>query len=211
MPRDYLDSALIADLKNLTRRTTLAITLGDGATLRFATGDVYVDGVFYSGKLAPVDELNLELTRTSETINLQITNIKKVLGQNLINTPNVLNNTKGILGCYFKNLQTGAEWHDVKLPGIIEIGDIDNDWIPVFFKSKTAATKYYGKTIGSCFPDAEVPVAAAAAPPPAPVYDDLSNINPTGGIAGMDERYYSYENRQYYGRYNLPQMNLFEN
>ncbi len=205
MPRDHLDPDLVAALNQCTRRTTLNITLGDGTPLRVATGDVEFDDVIYLGKLAPVDELNLELSRTTEAINLKISNLTKVLGQSLINTPNILNDMRATLGCYFKNLQTLEEWHDVKMVGKIETGDIDGDWIPIFFKSLTSASIYNGKTVASVFPESELP-AGMVVTPPLPTYDDLSNF-PTTDL--IDERNYSFQNEELYGRYYLPDMQVY--
>lgn len=201
MPRDYLDPELIESFGETRRATTLLITLGDGTPLRLATADIgSIGGFAYLGKLQPVDALNLELSRAAEGINLKIRDSDNALGQNLINTPNVLDNTKAVLGVHFKVLETGDDWHDVKIRGRITVGDIEDGWIPLFFKSETAAAKYNGKTIASVFPNTEIPVTSVSAAP-LPVYDDLSNY-PTKEL--IDERVYSFENAKIFGRYYLP-------
>lgn len=211
MGRNHLSQSLKDALGTAGHFTTLSIILGDGNALRLATIDIPNLGGFpYLGRLAPVDALNLELTRATEGISLRISNVKKTLGQNLINTPNVLNSLTAILGVYFRQYDDNENiigtWHDIKLSGLIEVGDIENEFIPIFFKSK-ASKRYNGKTVMSCFPNSTLAVQTPPAPPQ-PVYDDLQNSG--GGIVGSgnDSRYFDYSHREYYSRYYLPELNF---
>ena len=206
MPREYLDTNLLAVISNCRHAIWLKITLGDGTILRVATEEIDDIGGFpYLKKLAPVDALNLELTRAVEGINLKIRDRTLVLGQSLINTPNILDNTSAMLGSHFKLLETGQEWSDEKIRGKITVGDIEEGYIPLIFKSLGASAVYNGKTISSIFPESEIPVTTNTEISRYPVYDDLSNYpnDPT-----INERIYDYNQRDIYGRHVLPEMYL---
>lgn len=206
MPREYLDPNLLAVISQCRHALWLKITLGDGTILRVATEEIADIGGFpYLKKLAPVDPLNLELTRAVEGINLKIRDRTNALQQNLINTPNVLDNTRAVYGVHWKLLETGQEWYDEKIPGKITVGDMEGGWIPLFFKSLSSASVHNGTTIASIFPDSEVPVTTNTETPRYPVYDDLSNYPANPAI---NERIYRTEERQIYGRYTLPEMYL---
>lgn len=184
MARDYLTQSQKDALGRATRRTTLFITLGDGTPLYFSTADTNVAGVAYLGKLAPIDALNLELTAAVEGIALKISNITLALGQNLINTPDLLSGTTAVLGVYFYDAGTGLEWTDEKITGEIAVGDIDDNWVNVFFASKVDAVEYGGVSIAALFPDSAIPASALPAPP-APVFNDIDNRLRGGGGGGL--------------------------
>ena len=156
MPRNLAPNhqTALEQKKQPTRRTTLVITLGDGTILPYSTGTYSHSGINYLGKIAPTDALNLEDTPADEGLNLKISNVPLTLGQDLINNKAKLDGTYAELGCYFRG--SSGEWHDKKLPGRIESGDIDAPWINVFFQS-LGKKAYYGKTIADMFPDEQIP------------------------------------------------------
>lgn len=155
-------------LDSARRRTTLQATLGDSTELRLATAEIEIGEDVYAAKLAPVDALNLELTGADEGMNLRISNVSLSLGQSLINTPDALDGTSAMLGCYFYDPETEETWHDEKLPGFLETGDIDGDAVAVFFQSMGAKV-YYGVSIASLFPDSEIPLEEIPPPAPTPI------------------------------------------
>ena len=181
MARD-LNQNLVAALSRCTRRSTLTVTLGDGTVLNFATAEIEFGDTLYLGKLAPVDALNLELTTATEGVNLRVSNITLDLGRNLINTPDVLSGTNAVFGVYFFDPDTGNEFHDPKIAGEIEVGDIDGDWINLFFKSKVHAARYTGVQIAAAFPFQADPEIA---PIPAQ-FNDIENVPQSAG--GMGNR-----------------------
>ncbi len=210
MARDYLTQPQKDVLGRAARRETLVVTLGDGTMLYFSTGDTNSGGVTYLGKLAPVGALNLELTAAVEGIDLKISNITLAFGRNLINTPDILSGTTAVLGAYFYDADTGTQWHDDKITGEIIVGDIDGDWVNVFFTSKVDAAEYGGVSVVSFFPDSAVPLAAQPKPEE-PVYNDIDN-RPTrggGGGGGGDHKLSplldDYQNK---GRYAMPEFDL---
>ena len=156
-----LPQALINVLPIATRRSTLKIILGDDTELYFSTGTYSHGGVNWVGKLAPVDALNLETTAATEGVEIRISNVTLTLGQDLINNKDKLDGAYAMLGCYFRD--ASGEWHDEKIPGILETGDIDANWIPVFFKS-IAEKRYYGPTIADLFPEEQIPAAEMPEP-----------------------------------------------
>lgn len=193
-----LEPELEEALVNCHRRTTIQIKLGDDSTLNLSTGDCEVGELTFLGKLAPVDALNLELRKTVEGITLKISNVTKVLGQTLINTPNILDGLTAILGCYFED-QEGNKWHDEKMEGEIQVGQIDGDWINIFFISKPDAVIYGGIVIADAFPDSEIPDEELPATNANQVYNDLEPAS--GAISRKDE----WMNEKYY----LPQISEY--
>lgn len=194
MPRDHLETELEDAIDGCHRRTTIQIILGDDSTLNLSTGDCEVGELTFLGKLAPVDALNLELTSAFEGISLQISNVGKTLGQTLINTPDILSGTKAILGCYFEDPQTGDKWHDEKMDGEIEVGDIDGDWINIFFKSKPDAAVYGGIVIADAFPESAIPDEELPDVTVNQIYNDInpSNVERKNGLRDewQTEKYY---------------------
>lgn len=200
MPRDHLEEELEDVIHRCHPQTTVQIVLGDDSTLNLSSGDCAVGELTFLGKLAPVDALNLELSSAFEGINLRITNVGKTLGQTLINTPDILSGTKAILGSYFEDPLTGDKWHDEKMEGEIEVGDIDGDWINIFFKSKPDAAVYGGILIADAFPESAIPDEELPTVTVNQVYNDInpSIVERKNGL--MDE----WQKEKYY----LPQMNL---
>ena len=198
-----LDVAHEAALERCSRMTTLSITLGNGTVLRLATGECTVNSVAYQAKLAPLDALNLELTNAFEGINLQIEDVSFALRQTLINTVNILDGTEAVLGCFFKDFTTGNTWHDEKIVGEVELGQIEGNFINVFFKAKTDAAIYGGINIADVFkesdvPDAEIPVISEP-----PIYNDIS----IGINDGISDDYNDWRKERYY----VPLMTYLEN
>lgn len=174
MSRDYLTSEQIAVLGRAHRRTVIAITLNDGTPLKFSTADTELSDDFYLGKLAPIDALNLELTAAVEGIDLKISNEYEQIGQNLINAPDIISGTSAVLGAYFYDELTNQEWIDPKITGEIVVGDIDGDWVNIFFTSKIDSVEYAGVSVASAFPDSQI----AAQPDAQPVYNDVGISSP---------------------------------
>ncbi len=192
----------MAALGRCTRRSTLSIVLGDGTPLHFATAEIEFGDTLYLGKLAPVDALNLELTTATEGVNLRVSNITLDLGRNLMNTPDVLSGTNAVFGVYFFDPDTGNEWHDEKIAGEIEVGDIDGDWINLFFKSKVHAVQYTGVSIAAAFPYQADPEIA----PVPPVINDIENVPRAAGGLGdrLSPLFDDFQN----GRHYLPDRAL---
>lgn len=207
MARDYLTQTQKDVLGRATRRITLAVTLGNNAVLNFSTSDTNFGGIPYLGKLAPVDALNLELTAAVEGIDLKISNISLAFGRNLINTPDILSGTTAVLGAYFFDAETGIEFADDKITGEIVVGDIDGDWVHVFFTSKVDAVEYGGVSIVSLFPDSAIP-AAALPVPGNPIYNDIDNPPRPGGGGGGGGKVSPIfaDDYQSGGRYVLPSI-----
>ena len=173
MSRDHLTQAQRDALGYAKRATAIRITLGDGTILRFSTGAYDVAGETYLAKLAPVDALNLELTSATEGVELKIANLTLALGQNLINTPDLISGTSAVLQAYFYDAKNNLTWLDDKIAGEIQIGEIDADWVKIFFIAKPDATLYDGVAVAEKFPEEAVPAAARPVEPPAPINDIL--------------------------------------
>lgn len=206
MPRE-LETEHEAALDTAGRRSTLKITLGDGTELYFSTADTEFDDIVYLGKLAPVDDLNLDATQATEGSNLKISNITLSLGQNLINTPDVLSGTKAVFGTYFHDEETDGEWHDVKLKGKITVNGIDGDWIELLFESTVSSTIHNGVTIASLFPDAQIPTKQLPQQTNdsggglQPIYNDIDNIQNSKLARQLSPL---TDDMQFGGRYFLP-------
>ena len=157
-------------LPRAARQTTLSITLSNNSQLNLSTAEVEINGVTYLGKLAPVDALNLENSLTTEGINLQITNNSWLLGQELINSSYMLTGARAFLGCYFRVIETGFEWHDVKMQGRIQFKPVNKDWVNIFFLSELDAAQYTGFTIFSAFPE------------PADLTEPMPPVLPSSGV-----------------------------
>jgi hypothetical protein len=153
-----LANNLTSVLSKASRRTALQLILGNNSTVYYSTGEFTYNNVKYEGKLQVSDALNLEATDADEGVNLKITNTTKTLGQFLINGQNILDGTVAFLQCYFYDMDSHTAWLDTKLHGFIEVGDIDENWVNVFFQS-LGAKIYHGKTIAELFPDAQIPAA----------------------------------------------------
>lgn len=153
-----LPNNLTGILGSAGRRTALELTLGNNSKVYYSTGEFTYNNIKYEGKLEVSDALNLEATDADEGINLRITNTAKTLGQWLINGQNILDGTVAVLKCYFYDSDSNISYLDTKLPGFIEVGDIDENWVNVFFQSLGAKT-YHGKTIAELFPDEKIPAA----------------------------------------------------
>jgi hypothetical protein len=168
-----LANNLTAALSKASRRTALELTLGNNSKVYYSTGEFTYNSVKYEGKLETTDALNLEATDADEGVNLRITNTAKTLGQWLINGQNILDGTVAVLKCYFHDSDSNISYLDTKLPGFIDVGDIDENWINIFFQS-LGAKVYQGKTIAELFPDAQIPAAEKPL---------ISPTVPSGGIA----------------------------
>lgn len=204
-----LDPAHLSNLTKCTRRTTLQITFGGGVQMNLATSDIEFGNLVFLGKLSADSELNLDALDSSDAVALKISNVALNLGQTLINTADILSGTDAVLGCYFKNLQTGAEWHDVKLTGKITVGKITRRWINILFESITSAIVYEGQSIAELFPDAEIPTSEVptATTAPMPAYNDIENVPDSAAMRKLSP---FMEDNQYGGRYYLPDFQLQE-
>lgn len=198
-----LDPTHKSQLTKLTRRTTLQITFGGGVPMNLATADIEFGDLIFLGELSADSELNLDATEASDAVQLKISNAKLTLGQTIINTEDILSGTDAILGCYFKNTQTGAEWHDVKLHGKITVGKTTRKWINITFESITSAVVWEGQSIAELFPNSEIPTneMPTATTAPLPAFNDLENVQDSQIMRQISP---FLGDNQYGGRYYLP-------
>ena len=194
-------------LEHCTAYETLYLELASGAILRLGVGEVSIGGKEYLGKLKVTAPLRMSLTKASDNVSLEISNVNLALGQSLISQPNALDNCLAVFGAYFKNNDTDEEWHDEKLPGEIVASAIDGDKIVCSFLSDLDAAQNHGRLIADIFSNAQL------LRNPTPI--DNNGGGSGGGFGGGDvidsriaRKLSVLTDEMGYGRYNLPEFNL---
>ena len=93
----------------------------------WATADLTINGVAYSGQLRGVDDIVTSITRSADGAPLQLQNVDTLLGINLLNLGDALYGAEIKAGRYWRDLDTKSEFHKVLLTGgIAEFEEEEN-------------------------------------------------------------------------------------
>lgn len=131
MPR-FLPAGLTAllarrDAQILTHSTlqlTFPSDLAPRIDLYFATAQTQILGVNYARDLREVGAVRSSLTRAVDRSEVVLQNVDRVLGVDLLAAQDALYGTDAVIGRYFLDLDTGAEYHVPLLTGVAAGVDI---------------------------------------------------------------------------------------
>jgi hypothetical protein len=110
--------------------TTLQISIDNGDIVRnyyFASAGLFFDGVHWRPLLKQASETKSSLTRASDRSTVELFNEDTEIGREFLALGQAINGAETKMGRYWKDLESGMEFHDVLLTGLLIAPPINED------------------------------------------------------------------------------------
>lgn len=117
-----LDEALARTDGRLSSHSTLELTVNLGAEIRsyyLATATLTFNGITWQPELRETDEITANLAADASEAQIGIQNVDTLFGIEFIAIEEFLSGAEAKVGEYWKDLDRGAEWHEVLLTGLV--------------------------------------------------------------------------------------------
>ncbi len=114
--------------------TTLQIEIDNDDVLRnyyFASAEIFFQGVVWRPLLKQASEVRSSLTRSSDRSLAELFNDDTEIGKEFLSLADATRGAQTKLGRYWKDLDSGAEFHDVLLTGLLVAPPINEDIVGV--------------------------------------------------------------------------------
>lgn len=109
---------------------TLQVSIDNGDILRnyyFASARIFLDGVEWQPLLKEDSEIKHSLTRASDKSTVELFNADTEIGKEFLGLGQALSGARTEAGRYWKDLDSGAELHDVLLTGLLIVPAVDEN------------------------------------------------------------------------------------
>lgn len=119
MPAGLMDLLARKD-KQIESHATLQVTINDGDILRdyhFASAELMIDGSTWASQLRRGSQIRASLTRAADQATVELQNVDTELGREFLALGQSLYGADTKIGRYWKDRESGAEFHKVFLTG----------------------------------------------------------------------------------------------
>jgi len=110
----------------------------------FATATLNFGGVTWQPQLRKTDDIEFDLTSDGDEAVLELQNVDGLLGIEFVNLQQYLFGAEARVGRYWKDLDRGAEWHEIFLTGFV----VGIDPGEMVMQLKVVADMYSGVSVG---------------------------------------------------------------
>jgi hypothetical protein len=117
-----LDETLARPDIQMSSHSTLELTVQIGAEVRshyLATASLNFGGITWRPELRETDEITANLAADASEAAMEIQNVDTLFGKEFVNIEEFLSGAEAKVGEYLKDLDRGAEWHEVLLTGLV--------------------------------------------------------------------------------------------
>jgi hypothetical protein len=114
--------------------TTLQINIDNDDLLRtyhFASAKLFFDGVHWTPLLKQASEIKSSLTPSSDQATVELMNADTEIGREFLGLGQTLNGAETLIGRYWLDLDSGAEFHDVLQSGLLITPTIDENVVSI--------------------------------------------------------------------------------
>jgi hypothetical protein len=152
MPRQLptgLNELLARKNKRLESHATLQLSVSGGALSQnyyFATAELNADGIVWQPQLRRAGAIKASLTRTATQVTLELQNVDTVLGIEFTQIQDFLFGATAKYGIYWRDLDSGAEFVDTMLTGVVAGLDVAQDVVTLSAVSEPYSSVSVGAT-----------------------------------------------------------------
>lgn len=135
--------------KRIQTHTTAAILIDNGDILRdyrFASASLTINGIVYAAQLRKGSQIKSSLTRASDSASVELQNVDTELGREFLTLGQSLYGAETKIGRFWRDLESGAEFHKVFLTGLLVGLQIDEQIVRVTAVSEPYANISVGAT-----------------------------------------------------------------
>lgn len=125
---------LARDNKRVASHSTLQVFINDGDILkdyRFASAELLIDGAAYAAQLKQGSQIKSSLARSADSASVELQNVDTELGREFLELGQSLYGGEVKIGRYWKDLDSGMEWHKVFLTGPLVGLQIDENIVRI--------------------------------------------------------------------------------
>jgi hypothetical protein len=108
--------------KRLQSRTTLELIISTATVMRnyyFATAELFINGINWQPQLRTGSQIKTSLTRSADQVSVELQNADTELGIEFLSLGQLIYGASAKVGRYWKDLESGAEYHKVLLTGVV--------------------------------------------------------------------------------------------
>lgn len=123
-----LDEVLNRPDSQMSSHSTLELTVDIGAEVRsyyLATASLNFNGITWRPELRETDEITANLADDASGAKIEIQNVDTLFGIEFVAIEEFLSGAEAVVGEYWKDLDRGAEWHEVLLTGLVAGLDVN--------------------------------------------------------------------------------------
>jgi hypothetical protein len=135
--------------KRAVSHTTLQVSIDNGDILRnyrFASAELMIDGSVYEPLLRKGSQIKSSLTRTADQATVELDNVDTELGREFLSIGQALYGAETKIGRFWRDLDSGAEFHKVLLTGVLVGLHIDENVVRLSAVSEPYANISVGAT-----------------------------------------------------------------